>query len=430
MKNVLVYTLGVSSEGGGGRRVYMELCQNFSDNKILATSWSIFPIFPENLYDGRYSFKTEFFYENFDFSRKQLESNKKEIRACFLEAVNSHNVGYILFDTEYSYLEFIELIGPLPSNSEVKLAALIHDQVWKVDPGYIKFLRKGLNSNFTTYNKVVKSFDEIRKKHNLVFRKINIATISKKLLKSILFKNKAFINKRKSALSHLDLMFSLTSRSAKESEVLYEMSGRSHVAFGSEFSFEIDDIFLSNLEKKYSDKLRMLSFSRISPEKNIDIIISIFNQLKTRGHDSYLLIGGMVSDQKYYHYLKNLVNFYKLEKNVFFLGKVDDAEMNALYKFANAFICCDVCDFNLSTYKALSFGKPIAVSGGYDFPEDVKSMQGVYDNNFTVDDYVNSLEKIISKSSHIDRGEILKYDFNFYAQEILNKMTINGRKDN
>ncbi len=421
MSKILVYTIGVSTEGGGGRRVYMELCQQFSKKGVLATSWSILPIDPAKLYDGQYSFKVTSYFQKHEVSRKQIQSQREDIISSFYELVENEGIDLILFDTEYSYLEFNTFfVGFSLRLSNIKLAALIHDQIWKINPDIVSDLNEKYAASFTPYHKLLNSFKRIRKDHDLYFRRQSFIKALKKFVKnSVGYDSKKAIQ-RKKRYQKLDMIFSLTGRSAKESELLYEM--KSKKAFGTDGDLQVDRSFYEKLTATYKGRFNVLAFSRISPEKNIDIILSIISEVKKTHSQINLLVGGMTSSEEYAKYLKKLVVRLGLQTQVSFLGKLTDKQMNAAYDFSDAFICCDVCDFNLSTYRAIRFGKPIIVSGGYDFPQNIKEMKGIHDDNYEMSDFLKSFEEILNGETGVDPNVVREYNYEFYSSSIVNSI--------
>ncbi|PWB39063.1 MAG: hypothetical protein C3F02_00380 [Parcubacteria group bacterium] len=100
------------------------------------------------------------------------------------------------------------------------------------------------------------------------------------------------------------------------------------------------DIFVCKKRPAHRE-LRLLSVSRISPVKNIDKMIVLAAELKSRGQEVVLKIAGQASlpqDHQCLDSLKQLVRERNLSSQVEFLGSVPNYQTPFLYEWADVFL--------------------------------------------------------------------------------------------
>jgi len=128
-------------------------------------------------------------------------------------------------------------------------------------------------------------------------------------------------------------------------------------------NFSRDSIRFENVSEnilKLVEKTYILTVSTISPRKNIDGLIKAFNLIKNKIPCNLVIAGknGWMYDDIY-----KLIKYFKLEKRVFFTGKVNDDELKCLYKNANVFIYPSFYEgFGLPPLEAMAYRIPCIVS--------------------------------------------------------------------
>ena len=143
-------------------------------------------------------------------------------------------------------------------------------------------------------------------------------------------------------------------------EIFKRMFKRSNVYFVENIA--VKDKVAASLEdfkKKYGldlEKERYVLFvGRITPFKNIEVLIRAFLKSKLRMTHKLLIAGG-ISDKKYFKKLRKYSH-----SNIIFLGKVDRKYLPLLYKHADAFVLpslyegmpnvvMESCSYNIPTY--------------------------------------------------------------------------------
>lgn len=161
---------------------------------------------------------------------------------------------------------------------------------------------------------------------------------------------------------------------------------------------------------------KLITVSRLSGEKRVDFLITIMTYLK----DNYdLTIVGDGPDKKT---LENLVKKLNLEKNVKFLGWINNEKLPLLLKEYDLFISAsDYETFGIIYLEALASYLPCIV---YDFPitrETIPSSMGIFIKSYNPKEWADILIKIQNNHSIYERliNNIIKnYDKIHYFNEI------------
>jgi glycosyltransferase involved in cell wall biosynthesis len=474
---ILVYTKGVAIEGGGGRRVFMELVKNFNRLGIYAYSWSFLPLFPSTLYDGKYQFDAYSYFDNWNVDLALLDIPAKEkMLNAFLKNIADKQPTHILFDTEYSFREFMKISeGLIETKSLPPFALLMHDQLWNENITYLTAFTKNTKAEFlamrSPYPKLnnyiysllreiqgkyslgavdrpdsinskaafkvkklaLSYFRKIRDNLHMIYRHITMGMFRRLSGKNYIFvdnKDLERIQKIKQDVQKVCAIFCLTERSADETTAAYDINREKVIAVFGFYDPE-DKIVLSQSDhKNFLDKQNkkiLLAFSRLSSEKNIELILLAFAEAYKTYPDMELWIAGLVTEENK-HYENDLVKLSEIlgiGRATRFIGTVTDNEMVKIYQRANAFICAQTADFNISVYYALRFFKPVIVSAAYDFPMALKNADFILKDNFTVSDYARSILTVMNKKyifGENEKNKIFSYTYENYASIILDKL--------
>lgn len=107
----------------------------------------------------------------------------------------------------------------------------------------------------------------------------------------------------------------------------------------------------------------LLSINRLSPSKNIDLILKVAQSLRRRGVNIKLLVAGAASsreDKLYEQKLKRLMTDAGLNKTVVFLGSVSYDETPRLYQSADLVLnFSDTGSLDKTVLEALATGLPV-----------------------------------------------------------------------
>lgn len=131
-----------------------------------------------------------------------------------------------------------------------------------------------------------------------------------------------------------------------------------------------DDFMPATCPQKVDDKIRLLYLGRISPQKNVHIVVEILNELKARGYKAQLDIIGDGEDCKdYVDDIKDYVEIHHLISSCIFHGKMRKNDMIPYLQKAHFFLFPTEEKRegqSNSLTETMSFGIiPIASSQGY-----------------------------------------------------------------
>ena len=399
-----IYTIAQNKTGGGGRRFYLEICKELNLIDDLYGSMSI------NYYDLK-NIYPEYKFNHFSFESSWSENDNSNLipQENFIIS-HLKKCDKLLFDTEYSYYDFQNRFKDLLKKHPIKTIVLVHDQFWKKDPYILKRLNLLRNKkeiiNFDPYLKLNIGLKRDRLNEFFFFFKSNLLPIRSFFKRS---QTDKLVKWRIKELKKVDYIFSLTDRSANSTAKLLK-----HKKSFSNFALETNTISSNNLKK--NDDFRIITYSRIAAEKNIEISILAFS--KANIPNKKLIIMGLKFDNNYFNQLMKLIKKLNLINKVEFKINVTEDEAISNLLNSNAFICSDICDFNLSTYKALSLGVPVVVSAGYDFNKDIFKNNFIISNNYNSTEMAKSLEKVSQTEIKQSYFNSEKYSFKNYITKL------------
>lgn len=166
---------------------------------------------------------------------------------------------------------------------------------------------------------------------------------------------------------------------------------------------------LSNVPERF-----LLAVSSIDPRKNFERLVRVFSHLC----DYNLVVVG--SGYRSF----SGVNIKTDSKNIFFLGRVSDAELTSLYKKAMAFIYPSLYEgFGIPPIEAMSYGCPVVVSD-IDVLHEVCGEAALYIDQLDEIDIKNKVEEICNNPSLRDdlRGKGYKNINRFSWESSANKL--------
>lgn len=446
---IAVYTKGVAVEGGGGRRVTSELLHHFNRIAEEAVSWSILPLRPDKLYGGRYSYRAMHVLQDFD-SQPDIEGAEARQRYAehFRSMLREVKPRFLLFDTEYSLREFLTWSEGLVDLDELPpKGVLVHDQLWKWNADILPLGSGALQTEETaaacplpalaTYvielrrmlRKIKESGQADRTELLAAARSLKPAAMAPVEMDS---KERRRLLAIKQGVNRMDRVFCLTERSAREAAAAYNLAPENAAAAGPCW-FEHDGVEAVDARERFGlgSGKAVLAFSRLSPEKNIELVLLAFALLLESREQSggapeglELWIAGQLPPQfeDYYRELRELAAFLDIERRTRFLCSVSDAEMLGLYAQADVFICAQAADFNLSTAQALQSGLPVVTLAGYDFPAGVGESPAIQRDCFHVNDLARALDAALQapgRLSPAERGLLERRAFFNYAQRVV-----------
>ncbi|PIR57962.1 MAG: hypothetical protein COU71_01245 [Parcubacteria group bacterium CG10_big_fil_rev_8_21_14_0_10_38_31] len=113
------------------------------------------------------------------------------------------------------------------------------------------------------------------------------------------------------------------------------------------------------------NKIKILFVGRISPIKNVDILVKAFNLLVKKYHNLHLNIVGVPgeNDMEYFKQIKDEVKALEIEKEVSFLGKIPNNQTPEIYNSNDIFVNLTKAGcFDKTTLEAMASGSVVLVS--------------------------------------------------------------------
>ena len=383
--NILVYTTGATREVGGGRRVTSELLHHMNALGHQAVSWSALPLDPARLNNGRYRYRAEHPAAGTD------PADRQALARHFLTTTERLAPDFLLFDTEYSLLEFFQWSEGLGVREHLPLhGALVHDQLWKWDPAILALASHapdaralaeacplpGLCAHAVAgrrlFRRAFADRDGVRLLNDLARlepRPLELAPSTPERLDYCLA--------MKRAANDQDRIFCLTPRSAREARAAYDLQpGNALCAAGGDSIHHAPQGLDVRARFGLGRERGLLCFSRMSREKNLELALGAFALARRERpallRDVRVWVAGQCQPEHrdYRDEIHDAVRLLGLEDAVRFLGEVGHEEMRGLYDQADAFVCAQAADFNLTTLQALGAGLPVVLFNGYDFSGD------------------------------------------------------------
>lgn len=185
-------------------------------------------------------------------------------------------------------------------------------------------------------------------------------------------------------------------------------------------NYVMKDFYPTSYPKKPTDKINFIYFGRISPLKNVDIVIDVFLKLCTQYNNLYLDIVGNSTDQSYFNQLKNKISDSAYEHCIKFSPACNHEQLKKYLSDKHFYIFPSQEPHeghSNALTEAMAWGLiPIATSQGFN-----KSVIG--DNNLIVkelstDEFVKCITNIIDKNLiHITSKAMYNRILNNYTDE-------------
>ncbi len=166
------------------------------------------------------------------------------------------------------------------------------------------------------------------------------------------------------------------------------------------------------LKSKKSDEIWLGIAGRISEEKGIENLISVFKRPEWEGRKTRIVFAGTVGvgEVKYFNYIKKLMNDYNVPHT--FLGKLTDSEMGAYYKSLDVLVFPSVTStesFGMVQAEAMLVGTPVVSSSIPGVRLSVKlTNMGILVNVKNENEFSNGLIKVIENREKFSNPTLLK----------------------
>ena len=184
---------------------------------------------------------------------------------------------------------------------------------------------------------------------------------------------------------------------------LVDLSNRTYIAHEgiSEEFFQPPDFSVLDLNADF-DFLRqpfILAVGKISPRKNLEVVIQALNRLQSSIPHHLVTVGGDGWD---FQGVKSLVGSLGLADKVHFLGYVSDEQLHALYAKATLFISLSLFEgFGLPILEAMASSCPVITSNISSLPEIAGNAALLVDPR-DVDDVAVAIETVCNDLNYAD----------------------------
>ncbi|WP_445756014.1 glycosyltransferase family 4 protein, partial [Polaribacter sp.] len=180
-----------------------------------------------------------------------------------------------------------------------------------------------------------------------------------------------------------------------------------------------------SIEKNYSHKKRIVSTSRLTPQKNIESLIISFSKLLLYFDDIVLCIYGDGPLRENLIFLASSLNIPK--ERILFFGNVN--ETKRIFNYGDIFVLPSFVEgMSNSLLEAMSLGIPCVVSNIQENVEVFSNKDAaLFFDPYNNDDFVEKLKVIIESDSLYDYLSfkakdlsVNKYDIEFIAENYIN----------
>jgi glycosyltransferase involved in cell wall biosynthesis len=186
------------------------------------------------------------------------------------------------------------------------------------------------------------------------------------------------------SMSYAKSIFVLSQYAKEELKYIYGLG--SFVVQGAIDSVDVN--FKSMELNGRAEGLKILSISRLEPQKRIDQALIAFSEILKQFPSAKMFIGGTGPEEDS---LKKIADELAISDHVFFLGYIPDEALLSYYASADVFLSLDWADFNITPYEALAVGTKVVVSeegefdhqltqGGYIFYVNPKDTNAIVDS--------------------------------------------------
>lgn len=153
---------------------------------------------------------------------------------------------------------------------------------------------------------------------------------------------------------------------------------------------------LKSVLSKYGINSKYILYvGRFLPHKNVGNLVISYSQLPKKTRDSYSLVLGGSKTGEYFTLLE-IVDKFKLQKNVIFTGFISEEDLPYLYSAAEIFIFPSLFEgFGLPVLEAMACGTPVITSNSTSLPE-VVGDAGMLVNTEKSEDIFSAIMRIIS----------------------------------
>lgn len=418
--NLMFFTIAPDHMGGGGRRVFSGLLNGFISlgHAVYVVSEKQYPVALRVQGTGC----CEYFSLTGDSG---TPCGPVEDELTIQGYINRKEIDVILCDTEYALSNLISCLPGFCQNTHTQIYALCHDQIWRDFMDLYKVPREDRESHpYYRYSEYLRGellplrlklkTEAMRKQSGSSKVKIkdrirhHISKAAPGFLRWVeVFKAYLRLQGARKNVAITSGIVSLTQRSAAEAAFVYGLpASRSIGTFG--YIDEALERFDGQCVSFCMDPQKVIAFCRLSPEKNLDmIILSFIDALKINNELKLTIIGRNESEvtSDYTNYLRYLIEKFQCVDSVSIFENPSDDLLVEELGTSNVMICAQNCDFNLTIFEAMYLGKQVVVPATYSFPEELAKSRNIFANNIKREDFTLSILEATAMTYHYDKSE-------------------------
>lgn len=179
------------------------------------------------------------------------------------------------------------------------------------------------------------------------------------------------------------------------------------------------------IQKQYGIKRYVFSPTSLYPHKNNNLLVEVFTKLKKEKKIPQKLIITGIDPYNKSDWINNIINKKGMKDEIFYIGRVPDKYMPALYREAEAMIYLSAYEgFGLPIIEAMAAGCPVLSSNKSSLPE-VVGEAGIIIDPSNVQEIVNKTYTLLTdknlRERYINKGLIRAKNFSWekVAQELI-----------
>lgn len=154
----------------------------------------------------------------------------------------------------------------------------------------------------------------------------------------------------------------------------------------------------TRFEEKKSKTNNLLYVGTVELRKRVHHLVSLAKFFKEQNIDFHINIVGVLSEVKYVASVQNMITDYQLQGYVSLLGRVDDKELDVLYKESDVFVFPSSHEgYGMVLVEALSYGLPIVAFNNSAMPYTIKNNYNgllAFDND--IEDFCHKVKELLT----------------------------------
>lgn len=239
-------------------------------------------------------------------------------------------------------------------------------------------------------------------RHDAMFDSLCLKHAAMSLLKRLYVNLRAVISQ--AILKRASALFVLSSYAVREKAEIFGLN-TTYLA-GAIPTERVTAMASKSSVRKIAKQISLVSVSRLDRNKRIEILIEAIAELRRRGLEANLKLGGRGPAMKE---LKELACNLGVEDIVHFLGYVPESDIPALYADMDLFVTIDWADYRITTYEALAENRRVIVSDDTDADSELLESGYLFTSHPDVTALADVVEKALATPLRWESGHLADY---------------------